>query len=77
MDYPIPETPQEIVALRQCPVDEEMVAAAIAGVIHVARSQGQSLEDLTAAVLADDALLDWEARLWLRDIVREAWLNLL
>jgi hypothetical protein len=76
MDYPIPTNPQEIVALRQQPVDEELVAAAIAGVIRVARSKGQSLEDLRAEVMADDSLLDRDLRRWLSDIVVHAWNNL-
>jgi hypothetical protein len=73
MNYPIPANPQEIVALRQKPVDEELVAAAIAGVIQIARSQGQSLDDLTAEVLAEDSLLDRDQRRWLSDIVAQAW----
>jgi len=48
MNYPIPANPQEVVALRQKPVDEELVAAAIAGVVQIARQQGQSLDELTA-----------------------------
>jgi hypothetical protein len=75
MNYPIsiPVNPQEIVALRQRPVNEELIATAIAGVIQIARSKGQSLEDLTAEVLADDSLLDRDARRWLSDIVSQAW----
>ena len=76
MNYPIPANPQEIVALRQKPVDEELVAAAIAGVIQVARSQGQYLDDLTAEVLEEDSLLDQAQRLWLSDIVTQAWKSL-
>jgi len=76
MNYPIPANPQEIVALRQKPVDEELVAAAIAGVIQIARSQGQSLDDLTAEVLAEDSLLDQAQRRWLSDIVTQAWASL-
>jgi hypothetical protein len=76
MNYPIPASPQEIVALRQQPVDEELIAAAIAGVVRVTRSQGRSLEELTAEVLADDSLLDWKVRLWLSDIVAHAWKSL-
>ena len=75
-NYPIPDNPQEIVALRQKPVNEELIATAIAGVVQIARSKGQSLEDLTAEVLADDSLLDWEARRWLSDIVAQAWKTL-
>jgi hypothetical protein len=75
MDYPIPTSPQEIVALRQQPVDEELVAAAIAGVVQIARSKGQSLEDLKAEVMADDSLLDRDLRVWLSDIVAHAWNN--
>ena len=76
MNYPIPASPQEIVALRQKPVDEELVAAVIAGVIKIVRAQGQSLEQLTAQVLADDSLLDWEQRRWLSDVVVQAWESL-
>jgi hypothetical protein len=76
MDYPIPTNSQEVVALRQKPVDAELVAAAIAGVVQVARSQGQSLEELTAEVMADDSLLDVNLRVWLSDIVAHAWENL-
>ncbi len=73
MNYPIPDSPQEIVDLRQKPVDEEMVAAAIAGVIKIVRAQGQSLEELTAQVLADDSLLDKQQRRWLSQVVAQAW----
>jgi len=76
MNYPIPANPQEVVALRQQRVDEELIAAAIAGVIGVARSKGQSLEDLRAEVLADDSLLDWQSRLLLSEIVAQAWESL-
>lgn len=73
MNYPIPASPQEIVDLRQRPINEELIATAIAGVVRVARSKGQSLEELTAEVLADDSLLDRDARRWLSDVVAQAW----
>jgi hypothetical protein len=73
MHYPIPASPQEIVALRQKPVDEELVATAIAGVVKIVRAEGQSLEQLIAQVLADDSLLDIEQRRWLSDVVAQAW----
>lgn len=76
MHYPIPVSPQEIVALRQQPINEETIAAAIAGVVQIARLKGQSLDDLTAEVLADDSLLDRDARRWLSDIVVQAWQSL-
>lgn len=76
MNYPIPASSQEIVALRQKPVDEELVAAAIAGVIQIARSQGQSLDDLTAEVLQEDTVLDQVQRRWLSDLVAQAWKSL-
>ncbi|MBD1834131.1 hypothetical protein H6F74_04865 [Trichocoleus sp. FACHB-90] len=76
MNYPIPASPQEIVDLRQKPVDEELVAAAIAGVINIARQEGQSLDELTAQVLAEDGLLDPAQRSWLSDIVAQAWASL-
>lgn len=73
MNYPIPANPQEVVALRQKPVSEELIAAAIAGVVQVARSRGQSLDDLMAEVMADDALLDVKQRSSLSQIVATAW----
>jgi hypothetical protein len=76
MHYPIPVNSQEIVALRQKPINEELIAAAIAGVVQIARSKGQTLDDLTAEVLADDRLLDRDSRRWLSDIVVQAWQSL-
>lgn len=73
MHYPIPASPQEIIALGQKQVNEELIATAIAGVVNIARSKGQSLEDLTAEVLADDSLLDRDSRRLLSDIVVQAW----
>jgi hypothetical protein len=73
MNYPIPANPQEIAALRQKPVDEEVIASAIAGVVQVARNKGQSLEELVAEVLADDMWLDQSQRRWLGEIVAQAW----
>jgi len=75
MNYPIPDSPQEIVDLRQKPIDEELVAAAIAGVVKIVRAQGQSLEELTAQVLADDPMLDRQQRRWLSKLVAQAWEN--
>lgn len=76
MNYPIPASPQEILNLGQKQVNEELIATAIAGVVRIARSKGQSLEDLTAEVLADDSLLDRESRRRLSDIVAQAWQTL-
>ncbi|MFM7408108.1 MAG: hypothetical protein ACKO3K_15995 [Cuspidothrix sp.] len=73
MNYPIPDSPQEISALRKQPVDEELVAAVIAGVVKVVRAQGQSLDQLTAQVLADDPVLDKQQRRWLSKLVAQAW----
>ncbi len=73
MQYPIPVNSEEIIALRNRPVDEEMVAVAIAGIVKLARSQGQSLDDLTAEVLQDDPILDPVQRGWLSRIVTQAW----
>jgi hypothetical protein len=73
MNYPIPDNTQEIIALRQKPIDEELVAAAIAGVVKIVRAQGQSLDELTAEVLAEDSLLDRQQRRWLSQVVAQAW----
>ncbi len=76
MNYPIPLNSEEIDAMRQKPINEELIAVAIAGVVQIARSNGQSLDDLQAEVLADDNLLDRDARRWLSDIVEQAWQTL-
>lgn len=76
MDYPIPASAEEILALRNNSVNEEVIATAIAGVINIARQQGQSLEDLTASVLKDDCLLDLDRRKWLSELVTQAWIML-
>lgn len=73
MYYPIPTNSEEIAALRHRPVDDAVVAAAIAGVIRLARSQGRSLEDLTAEVMADDRLLEPQLRQRLSELVAHAW----
>ncbi|HEY9735256.1 MAG TPA: hypothetical protein V6D06_03205 [Trichocoleus sp.] len=54
-------------------VTEDHVLAALMGVIRAARQQGQSVEEVQAAVLADDALLEMPVRQLLSDIVAEAW----
>ena len=76
MNYPIPASPEEIMALRQKPIDEELIVAAITGVIKIARSQGQSLDELKAEVLSEDPLLDQVQRRWLSNIVAQAWKSL-
>ena len=50
MDYPIPASTEEILALGKDSVNEEIVATAIAGVVKIAREKGQSLEDLISNV---------------------------
>ena len=73
MNYPIPANIEEISALRNYPIDEEIIATAIAGVIRIARHQGQSLEDVTAQVLNEDRFLDDLQRKKLSDLVIKAW----
>jgi len=73
MNYPIPANPKEVMALQQKSIDEELIAAAIAGVIKISRSEGKSLEQLTEEVLADDCLLDMQQRRWLKEVVAQAW----
>lgn len=76
MNYPMPANTPEVGTFRQKFVDEELIAAAIVGVVDVARSKGQSLEDLLTEVLADDALLDSKQRHWLSEIIAITWENL-
>jgi hypothetical protein len=54
-------------------ITEELIAAAIAGVVNSARAEGQSLAHLTSLVLAEDPELDRMTRQWLSEIVAEAW----
>jgi hypothetical protein len=76
MNYEIPATSQEMVALRNFDPNEELVAAAIAGVIQISRSEGKSLDELVAELLIDDSLLDTHQRQWLSQIVSQAWQKL-
>ena len=73
MNYTIPTSPQKMVALRQQPVNEELVAAAIADLVRISRSQGKSLEEVTAEVLAEDRLLEPPLRQWLSEAIVQAW----
>lgn len=73
MNYPIPESREELSQLRQHDVTPETVAAAIAGIIKIARAEGRSLAEVQAEVLMDDALLDAEQRHWLGNMVAIAW----
>lgn len=73
MDFSIPSTPEEMLSLRQSPISPETVARAIVGVVQVARSKGQSLEELTAEVLEDDSFLDAQQRSQLCEVLTEAW----
>ena len=57
-------------------VSEEEVARAIAAVVETARHQGQSLEELTTEVLAEETILDQVQRKWLSKIVTQAWTSL-
>ncbi|HEY9654302.1 MAG TPA: hypothetical protein V6C50_02315 [Crinalium sp.] len=76
MNYPIPANTPEVGTFRQKFVDEELIATAIVGVVDVARSKGQSLEELITEVLADDALLDYQQRYRLSEIIAVAWESL-
>ena len=75
MNYPIINKPQEIFALQRQPIDEELVATAIAGVIKIVRSQEKSLDELISQVLGEDSLLDRQQRYWLSQVMSQAWNN--
>jgi len=76
MDYPIPANTEEILALRNSSINEEVIVSAIAGVVQIARNQGQSLEELTAGILKDDSVLELERRKWLSKLIAQAWIML-
>jgi hypothetical protein len=42
----------------------------------MARAQGQSLDDLTEEILAEDQVLDQVQRRWLSQLLTNAWQNL-
>ncbi|URR35948.1 hypothetical protein NBE99_02105 [Thermosynechococcus sp. HN-54] len=73
MHYPIPRSLEEMTALSQQPVNGDLVAAAIAGVITICRAQGYSLAEVQEWVLAEDDLLDQKTRQWLSEAVEMAW----
>lgn len=73
MDYFIPSSTEEILALKNSSINEEVIAKAIAGVVQIARCQGQTLEDLTESILQDDRVLNLDRRKWLRDTIVQAW----
>ena len=73
MNYSIPATTEEIVALGDQSINEDIIITAIAGVISIARKKGQSLEDLQQQVLQDDLILDIIQRRWLKDLIAKAW----
>ncbi len=73
MDYSIPTNTEEILALKNNSINEEIIATAIAGVVQIARRQGQSLEELTETILQDDLVLDLDRRKWLSTMIIQAW----
>ena len=73
MDHP---SALETRSVSQRPITEELIAATITGLVSGAHAQGESLDDLTRLVLADDPELDQMTRQWLSEIVTEAWQDL-
>ena len=73
MSFSIPSSSQEIMALRQSSVSNEVVAKAIVGIIQVARNHGKTLAELQAELLSDDTLLSQDDRIWLSDLVATQW----
>ena len=73
MNYPIPATTEEILALGNKSINEDIIVTAIAGVVGIARKEGQSLEDLQQQILQDDLILDIIQRRWLKDLIAKAW----
>ncbi|MGA1263974.1 MAG: hypothetical protein ACO331_08705 [Prochlorothrix sp.] len=73
MKYSIPSTLQEIMALRQSPANSETVVRAMAGVVQMARQQGQTLEDLIAEVATEDQLLTEQQRSRLCEMLKNVW----
>ncbi|NEP20078.1 MAG: hypothetical protein F6J97_24860 [Leptolyngbya sp. SIO4C1] len=72
MDYKVSNSFKRL-DINRVTVSEDHITDAIISVIQSARSQGQSLDDVMAELLADDALLDNNIRHLLGDIVAQAW----
>lgn len=73
MNYLIPANAEEMLSLKNSAINEEVIATAIAGVVQMARQQGQSIEQLTESILQDDRVLDSERRQWLSQMIIQAW----
>ncbi|WP_346289330.1 hypothetical protein [Sphaerothrix gracilis] len=73
MQHPTSEVLADSTIPASTEVTLEQIAAALAGVVLSARSQGQSLEELLAEVLADDAMLARPLRQQLGRVVSQAW----
>ncbi|MDJ0535307.1 MAG: hypothetical protein QNJ70_22935 [Xenococcaceae cyanobacterium MO_207.B15] len=73
MDDSIPASTEEILALGENSISEDIIALAIAAVVKIAHRQGQSLEEIQEQVLHDDSILDLVQRRWLKDLVAKAW----
>lgn len=73
MNDSIPVTTEEILALGNSSISEDIIAVAIAAVVNIAMRQGQSLEEIQEQVLQDDSILDMLQRRWLKDLVAKAW----
>jgi hypothetical protein len=71
MNYPIP--PPIAAIGRVSVVDDNALVEALQVVIRAARTQGQTLADVTAEVLADDPLLSASQRQLLSEVVAMAW----
>ncbi|ELR96283.1 hypothetical protein [Gloeocapsa sp. PCC 73106] len=76
MYHSIPRRTEELIALSQNPIDEELIATVIAGVIAIARTQGQSLDELRDELLQEDTLLSQNQRAQLSVLITQAWQTL-
>ncbi len=47
MQYEIPTKIEEVLNLCQKPIDEELVAVVIAGIVRIAKAEGYSIEQLS------------------------------
>lgn len=73
MPHPTLNALQDVSSASSQSVSEDHIANAILSVIQTARAKGQTLEDLTAELLEEDALLESDVRYLLSEIVAQAW----
>ncbi len=73
MQYEIPTKYEEVLDLCQKPIDEELVAIVIAGIVRIAKANDYSIKKIADEIMSEDPFLDPVQRRWLCEIFSQAW----